>query len=242
MINVNFAKNKINLNTTSFNGLRDSKSNKNDDRLNNFTTFYYTNKSDNKEYVAKKLTLVQGGKNTTGILVHEKDTKADIDGNIQGQFMSYDAFIDKLNSELPTLTSSQIKSYAPNIEEISLEDKFDKSLKNAIKLSDGQILLRPIVVNTGFTELKPSKMNGYYDVVFTSFVGGFKHAPVTKTITEQELLKDKTLCAGTLLQRDNDYFEVKYYKGTRTNDYTVATELMNKKTCEKFMKAKGYFI
>ncbi len=216
---------------------KNENSSKSNTELNSFSTIQFTSKNDGKTYFAKKLTLTENGKEVTGVYVFPKDAKPDKDGNIQGEFMSYDTFKEKLASELPCVNSNTIKAYN-GIKTPSPEEKFDRALKSGVKLSDGKILLRQIMMNTGNTEIKPSKNAGEYDVIFTSFVGGYKHEPSVKTLSEDELFADKGLSAGSIKPLEDGNYEVTYYIDSNFNNNDTNTAIMTKEECIEFLKSK----
>ncbi len=214
---------------------KESKSNKSG--IDNFTTVEYTSQKDGKTYVAKKITLKQNGEELTGIYVYDKSAKPDKKGQIQGEFMSFDTFMKKMASELPRVDVSNVKAYNPNIKTMSLEERFDKGLESGVKLSDGSILIRPTVLNTGSTEIKPSKNGEGYDVIFTSFVGGYRHEPSIRTMSEDELINNKSLSGGTIKKLDDNSYEVTYYNSTKRSDHEMTTEIMDKESCMKFLSS-----
>ncbi len=209
--------------------------NKKNNGIEKFSTIEYTSKKDGKTYIAKKITLTQDGKELEGIYVFDKSAKPDEKGNIQGEFMNFDTFMKKLSDELPVVKASNVSAYNPNMKTMSEEEKFDKGYNSGIKFSDGSILLRPHMLNTGLTEIKPSKNEGEYDVIFTSFVGGYKHEPTKKTLDEESLILDKSLCRGSIKQLDDNTYEVTYYTDSNFKNYDTTSQIMNKAECIEFM-------
>ncbi len=210
--------------------------------IDNFTTVEYTSQKDGKTYVAKKITLKEGGEELTGIYVFDKAAKPDANGQIQGEFMSFDTFMEKMASELPRVNASNIQAYNPNFKALSPEEKFDKSFESGVKLSDGSILLRPTMLNTGSTEIKPAKNGDGYDVIFTSFVGGYKHEPSIRTMSEEDLIKDKGLSGGTIKKLDDNSYEVTYYNSSNFKDHEMTTEVMDKATCMEFLASRHMYL
>lgn len=205
--------------------------------LDNFSTVQYTSKKDGETYIAKKITLTQGDEEVTGIYVFNKNAKPDENGDIKGEFMNFETFMKKLSDELPAVSANTVSAYHPNIKTMSPEEKFDKAFDSGVKLSDGAVLLRPIMMNTGSTEIKPSKKDGNYDVISTSFVGGYKHEPSIRTLTEQQLMEDKGLCNGTLKKTDDGKYELTYYTDTKFNqNYETTTKVLDKSECMEFLR------
>lgn len=216
---------------------------KNKNGIDSFNTVEFTSKKDGKTYLAKKLTLKENGKELTGIYVFDKAAKPDKNGNIQGEFMNYETFMEKLSDELPSVPANSIKAYNPNITTKSPEEKFDLQFNSGVRLSDDKVLIRPHILNTGSTEIKPSKNPGEYNVIFTSYVGGYKHEPKVRTLDEESLLKNKGLSSGTIKRLGDDTYEVTYYTDRRFNDnYETATEVMSKEECTKFLRENGWYI
>ena len=136
------------------------------------------------------------------------------------------------NNKLTSFKSSFARTYFPNIRKMSPEEKFDLQYDKATELSDGTKLIRPTVLNTGSTEIEPSKQPGFYDVIFTSFSGGYKHEPTVKTISEDELKSDKYLYAGQIKQVGDDKYEIKYFDDSSN----LVTKTLSKKECIEIMK------
>lgn len=201
----------------------------------------YTSTKDNKTYTARQLTASENGKEITGVYVYDAKAKPDKNGNINGEFMSMDTFKKKLTDELPAVNASLVQAYNPNIKVSSPEEKFDCALSCGVQLSDGSTLLQPYMMNTGHTEIKNNN-DGTYDVVFTSFVGGYKHEPVTRTLSEEDLIADKGLCGGLIKKLDDNSYEVTYYTSSNFKDTEMNTEVMDKNSCIDFMTGHGLHI
>lgn len=135
-------------------------------------------------------------------------------------------------NQLTSFKSSLARTYFPNIRTMSSEEKFDIQYDKATELSDGTKLIRPTVLNTGSTEIKPSKKAGFYDVIFTSFSGGYKHEPTIKTISEDELKSDKYLYAGQIKQIGDNKYEIKYLDDSNK----LVTKTLSKEECIEIMK------
>ena len=172
-----------------------------------FDTVEYVNKKNGITYLAKKLTLQQGDKAVNGVFVFAKDAKPDKNGQIQGEFMSIDKFLQKMQNELPTVNSQAVQSYNSNIRTSTPEEKFDRAYKNAVELSNGTKLIRPNVLNSGTTEII-KRNDGQYDVKFTSYLPAFSGKTSVETITEKELRNDNSLYAGTMKDLKDGNYEV----------------------------------
>ena len=223
-----------NLGKSFYIGEKEENINKNEQQLPQFKQMEYTNKNDGKTYVAIKSQIQEKGKYVAIVFVYAKDAQPDEKGNIKGEYMSFEKFMQKLGDELPRMTSSQVKAYNPNINTMSPEERFDKGMENGVKLSDGSVLVRPHIVNTGSTEIK-SLGKGLYEVKSTSFVGGHKHMPQIRVMTEKQLLGNKFLCAGTIKALDDGTYDVRAFDHDKTTG-KVSVENCDKDYCITMMK------
>ena len=237
-----------------------------EDKLKNFTTVEWKNKNDGETYVAKKITLKQGAEEVTGVFVFNKNAKPNEKGDIDGEFMSYETFMKKMTSELPAVNSSYAQSYFPNIvqrkpevdesavlEEVDesavLEDTvapeevdesfplelgidFEENFESALKLSDGSMILKP-QVDGCISELEKDDDGNFLLKTRAVMMGAEEH---TRPISEEQILSDKGLCAGTIKKLDDNKYEVTYYTSPYYNDYEQITEVMDMYDCAMFIR------
>ncbi len=206
----------------------------NEKELTPFDEIKYQNKNDGKVYHARKMTITDGNKEVKGVFVFAEDAKPDKNGQIQGEFMSVESFFKKMGDELPTINSQTIQSYNSNIKKMSFEEKFDKAFKNGVDLGNGAKLLRPIIENTGSTEIK-ALPNGEFEVKFTSFVGGYKHEPNIRTLSYDSLVHDRGLCGGEIKDNGDGTYEITYYKNHQKNNFETVTEVLPKDEAMKLI-------
>ena len=195
----------------------------------------YTNKKDGKTYVARKVLVKENGQYLAYVSVFEKGAKPDENGNIKREVMSIENFMQKLGDELPSITSGNVKAYNPNIRTMTPEERFDKGLINGVKLSDGSTLVRPNTENTGLTEIK-SLGAGLYEVKSTSFVGGHKHIPQVRVISEKQLLNNRFLCAGTIKALDDGTYDIRSFDHDKLEDKKVNITNQDKAYCVGIIK------
>ena len=139
----------------------------------NNPTLEYKSTKDGKTYCAKQLTGTENGKSVTGMYVYDKSAKPDMLGNIQGEFMSFPTFLEKMANELPTINADLAKQYNPNIQTMSDEEKFDKAFNSGVPLSDDKILIRPSVLFTGSHQIRRNQ-DGTYTLTTKSFLPQYR--------------------------------------------------------------------
>ena len=104
------------------------------------------------------------------------------------------------------VTYANISGYYPNLTMTVEEKRFNNAFDNAIKLSDGSALLKPTIC--GAVKTITSNEDGTYTVkTHPTLIGA---EPTFKTITEEELIADKSLCAGMLYKNDDGTFDITY--------------------------------
>lgn len=117
---------------------------------------------------------------------------------------------EQVNQAVPcdckSVNCSHVTGYFPNIKVASPEAKFDKAFENATKLSDGSAILMPTMIGSSSTIT--SNGDGTYTVKTQPSMMGAK--PIVKTMTEEELIADKGLCAGLLKQNDDGSYDITY--------------------------------
>ncbi len=202
----------------------------------------YKSTKDGKTYCVRQLTGTENGKSITGMYVYDKSAKPDMLGNIQGEFMSFPTFMEKVANELPTINADLAKQYNPNIQTMSAEEKFDKDFNSGVPLSDDKILLRPHIIFTGSHQIARNQ-DGTYTITTKSFLPQYRNNPPTvKTLTEDELYNDKGLCGGSIKKLDDNSYEVTYYTSSNYKEHEMTTEVMDKKTCIDFLKTHCLYI
>ena len=209
-----------------------------------FSTIEWTNKKDGNSYIAKKLTLKEGEKELTGVYVYKKDAKPDENGQIQGEFMSFDTFMKKIADEVPTVNSQNSKAYFPNIHQTNTKKTLppqekltlDDIIENGTKLPDGSTILRPMICGVMHDIQKDD--NGKYTLTTQAVRMGA--TPSTRNITPNEIVKNKWLCGGTVKKIGEDQYQVKYYVD---GDPKKGTEeaILTKAECDEFMNNKQLY-
>ena len=232
------------------------------DKMEHFTTVEWKNKNDGETYVAKKITLKQGDEEVTGVFVFNKNAKPNEKGDIDGEFMSYETFMKKMTSEVPAVSSDLAKSYFPNIvqrksevdesavlEEVDesavLEDvpedesfplelgiEFEENFESALKLSDGSMILKPQLEGS-IRKLEKDENGNFFLKSRAVMMGAEEH---TRPISEEQILSDKGLCAGTIKKIDDNKYEVTYYTSPSHHNYEQKTEVMDMYDCALFMR------
>ena len=232
------------------------------DKMKNFTTVEWKNKNDGETYVAKKITLKQGDEEVTGVFVFNKNAKPNEKGDIDGEFMSYETFMKKMTSEVPSVNSSYAQAYFPNIvqrkpeidesavleavdESAVLEDipedesfplelglDFEENFESALKLSDGAMILKPIMEGV-IRELSKDDNGNFFLKSRAVMVGAEEK---TRPISEEQILADKGLCAGTIKKLDDNKYEVTYYTSPYYKDKEQKTEVMDMYDCAMFIR------
>lgn len=222
-----------------------------DDKMKHFTTVEWTNKNDGQTYVAKKITIKQGGKEVTGVFVFNKSAKPNEKGDIDGEFMSYETFMKKMTSEVPAVNSSYAQSYFPNIvqrkpeidESAVLEEvdesfplelgiDFEENFDSALKFSDGSMILKPQIEGC-ISELEKDDNGNFLLKTRAVMMGAEEH---TRPISEDQILSDKGLCAGTIKKLDDNKYEVTYYTSPYYNNHEQKTEVMDMYDCAMFIR------
>ena len=85
------------------------------------------------------------------------------------------------------------------IKGLTEKDLFILQYKSATTLSDGSKLLRPVSLALGKVDIKPTE-NGEYEVLVQPSTG---HA-IHRTMTEEELITNKTLARGTVKEIEGE--------------------------------------
>ena len=236
------------------------------DKMKNFTTVEWRNKNDGETYVAKKITLKQGGEEVTGVFVYNKTAKPNEQGQIDGTFMSFDTFMEKISNEVPAVNSSLAQAYFPNIvyrrpeidesavleeidESAALEDTtpleevdesfplelgidFAENFESALKLSDGSMILKPQIQGC-INQLEKDADGNFLLKSRAVIMGAEEH---TRPISEEQILSDKGLCAGTIKKLDDNKYEVTYYTSQNYNNHDKTTEVMDMYDCAMFIR------
>ena len=134
-----------------------------------------------------------------------------------------------------SVTCSHITGYFPNVNVASPEAKFDKAFENATKLSDGSALLMPSMIGSSSTI--EANGDGTYTVTTQPSMMGAK--PTVKTMTEEELIADKGLCAGLLKQNDDGSYDITYeFKDDEVGWVPATFTDIDKKTVMNLMQAE----
>ena len=100
------------------------------------------------------------------------------------------------------------------------EKRFNNAFDNAIKLSDGSALLKPTIC--GAVKTITSNEDGTYTVkTHPTLIGA---EPTFKTITEEELISDKNLCAGLLYRNEDGTYDITYeFKDDNVDEWMPMT-------------------
>ncbi len=207
-----------------------------------FDTVTYTSKNDGRTYIAKKLTLIQGDKKVSGIYVSDKNAKPDKNGNINGEFMSYDTFMKKMADELPTVNSQLMGTYYPNInrsqgQPVDLESQFylDELINNSVSFKNGETILQRhcegTINNISYSDSEDKYILKSRPVVMDSEWS-------TSIITEDELKQDKYLCAGTIKKIGDNKYKVVYIPETGNSSEKQEELVLSASDCLKFLEEK----
>ncbi len=103
------------------------------------------------------------------------------------------------------MTVDQVRGKNPNIVKLTPEQIFDIQYVSATKLSDGSTLVRPVILSMGEVDIKPSETEKGKYIFSRTPQDGYYGEPITKEMTEEELLNNKSLCRGKLKKDGNKY-------------------------------------
>ncbi len=96
----------------------------------------------------------------------------------------------------------------PNVKKHTVSELFDIQYQDAVKLSDGSVLVRPVILSLGEVDIKPSEVKkGCYDVSLNHNIYSNRTSD-GMLIKEKELLENRSLCRGKIKQIDNDTYSV----------------------------------
>ena len=119
-----------------------------------------------------------------------------------------------------SVTYSDIVGYYPSLTRTVDEKRFNNAYERALKLSDGSALLKPSICGAAKT-ITPNE-DGTYTVKTQPTLMGAE--PTFKTITEEELIADKSLCAGLLYKNDDGTYDITYeFKADDINEWIPVT-------------------
>lgn len=119
-----------------------------------------------------------------------------------------------------SVTYSDIIGYHPSLTRTVEEKRFNNAFDNATKLSDGSTLLRPTMIGSSSTIIEND--DGTYTVKTQPSKMGAE--PTFKTITEEELISDKNLCAGLLYRNEDGTYDITYeFKDSNVNEWIPMT-------------------
>lgn len=140
---------------------------------------------------------------------------------------------EKSECNSKSVNYSNISGYFPNINIKSPEANFDKEFEGATKLSDGSALIMPSMIGSSSTVV--ANDDGTYTV--TTQGTKFGSEPTVKTITEEELIANKSLCAGLLKQNENGSYDISYeFKDDKADWVPVTLTDIDKNTVMNLMK------
>ncbi len=141
----------------------------------------------------------------------------------------------KPDCDCKSVNCSHIAGYFPNINVASPEAKFNMAFDGATKLSDGSALLMPSMLGSSSTV--EANGDGTYTVTTQPSMMGAK--PTVKTMTEEELIADKGLCAGLLKQNDDGSYDITYeFKDDEAGWVPATFTDIDKKTVMNLMQAE----
>ena len=119
-----------------------------------------------------------------------------------------------------SVTYPDIIGYYPSLTRTVEEKRFNNAFDNATKLSDGSALLRPTMLGSSSTIIEND--DGTYTIKTQPSKMGAE--PTFKTITEEELIADKNLCAGLLYKNEDGTYDITYeFKDNDTNEWIPVT-------------------
>ena len=137
------------------------------------------------------------------------------------------------------MTIDTAGSYYPNISRLTPEELFDIQYESGTKLSDGAVLVRPVILSLGdvdITPLEESKQLYKVDINPSEYNG--MRSAATITMTEEELLSDKTLCGGTIKKEEEGNYTLQF----RTLDGEIDLIETDKAGCLKTLKENLLYI
>ena len=118
------------------------------------------------------------------------------------------------------VTYSNIVGYHPSLTRTVEQKRFDNAYERSLKLSDGSALLKPTVC--GAVKTITSNEDGTYTVKTQPTMRGVE--PTFKTITEEELIVDKSLCTGMLYKNEDGTYDITYeFKDDDINEWIPVT-------------------
>ena len=87
-------------------------------------------------------------------------------------------------------------NYVTNMGKLTPKELFIVQYNSATELSDGSKLIRPVCLSLGKVDIIPSETNRKEYIV--TIKSPYQDEPTVKTMTENELLSNKTLCRGKI--------------------------------------------
>ncbi len=94
-----------------------------------------------------------------------------------------------------TIASSQ--SYYPNLTKLSNEELFDIQFHSGTKLSNGSVLIRPVILSLGTVDIRPVKdLEKVYIINIRQ--NDEKSHEITRFMNEENLLKNRSLTRGAI--------------------------------------------
>lgn len=128
-----------------------------------------------------------------------------------------------------TIESSQ--NYYPNIKKLSSDELFDIQFYSGTKLSNGSVLIRPVILSLGEVDIKPVKdFEKVYSV--TILQNKESKAKQTKFIKEEDLLKNRSLSRGAIKEVSSGLYEMVFLDKEGKKQNITAS----KKECLKLLK------
>lgn len=129
------------------------------------------------------------------------------------------------------LTVESSQNYYPNITKLSPEELFDIQFHSGTKLSNGSVLIRPVILSLGKVDIKPVKdFEKVYSVKIQQ--NEESKAKQTKFIKEEDLLKNRSLSRGAIKEVSPGLYEMVFLdKDGETQNITASKE-----QCLKLLK------
>lgn len=136
-----------------------------------------------------------------------------------------------------TLDSQNVNYY--NAERLSTSQLFDIQYASSTKLSDGAVLIRPVILSMGRVDIEPSpNEEGKYIIYKCPYTFSSKEKPVQREMTEKELVNNRSLCRGKLRKLGENEFKLIFIdqKGK------LRKVITDKEGCIKLLKSNLLYI
>lgn len=134
----------------------------------------------------------------------------------------------------PGITLTGTQCYHPSLKKWPPELLFDVQYNSATRLSDGSRLLRPVCLSLGKVDIEPSTVRKEYKVTITPYSDHDGSKTISKIMTENELLTNRTLARGIIKKAygDDNKYIIRF--ADKTGEYHEITA--DKKECLQHLR------